>query len=107
MAAIELFEIESELVRSALRETIKTLAKWENDQVEITSISKIVSNNVSGIVFRVSFASKSETTSSTSSLILKAAPQNSARRTLMLSREMALREIFIHNEVLQSITFSK
>lgn len=107
MSTTEFTEIATELVESVLHETIKALAKFDDDQNKITSISKIISNNVCGIVFRVCYETNCETSDSTSSLILKLSPRNVTRRTLMLSREIFLREIFIHDEVLyKSITFN-
>lgn len=99
MSNIELSEIPSELVRTALHETIKNLTNSVNDQIKIRSISEIVAYNASGNIYRISFTTKDESNDSTSSLILKVTPQNLARRILLYTRPCFLREIFIHDEV--------
>lgn len=103
MSNIELSEIPSELVRSALHETIQSLTNSANDRIEITSISEIVAYNASAIIYRVSFTTKDESSSPTSSLILKVSPQNLTRRALLYSRPCFLRDIFIHDEVCKQI----
>lgn len=79
MSNVELSEIPSELVRLALHETIKNLTKSSNDQIKIESISKTKSNNLSGIVYRVTFTTKSQINGPSSSLILKVSPQKLTR----------------------------
>lgn len=100
MSNIELSDISSELVRSALRETIETLTNSTNDRVKI--VSKIITDNGAAIVCRISFTTTHEDNNSTSSssLILKVTPQNSTRRMLMSTRASFLREIFMYVEVL-------
>lgn len=101
MSNIELFEISSELVQSALRETIKTLTKSTIDQIKITTISSINSDNPSCNIYRISFSTngESKTSTSSSSLILKVTAQNLTRRFLSHARPCFLREIFIYDEV--------
>lgn len=99
MPNVELYAIPSELVRSAVHETIQTLTNSKDDQIKITSISEIVAYNASGNVYRVSFTTNGDANSSPSSLILKVSPQNMARRSLLYTRPCFLREMFIHDEV--------
>ena len=107
MSNIDLSEISSELVRSALLETIKTMTKSMDHQIEIISISKIVSSYANGILYRVSFTTKVETNSLTSSLVLKVSPQNSTSRAILFSRLIYLREIFIYDEVCDRILYQE
>lgn len=101
MSNSELSEIASELVQTTLRDAIKTLAKTSsNDRIEITSVSPIKGDNPSCNIYRIAFTINDESNTSTSSLIIKVAPQNLVRRTLTYSRPCFLREIFMHDEVL-------
>ena len=105
MSHTELSEISSELVRSALDETIKTLTKSSNDGLAITS--EIILNNATTIVYRIHFTPTNDTNDSPSSLILKVAPQNLARRALTFAGPRFLREIFLYDEVCKSYFFTR
>lgn len=97
MSNIELSDISGELVRSALHETIRTLTNSTSDRVKI--VSKVITDNGSAIVCRVSFTTAHESKGSPASLILKVSSRNVARRMLMFTRQCFLREIFMYDEV--------
>lgn len=100
MSSIEFSEISNELIRSEVHEAIKTLTKSADDQIKITSVSKINSDNPSCNIYRISFTTNAEANAPTSSsLILKMAPENLTRRFLSYTRPCLLREIFSYDEV--------
>lgn len=97
MVQLDLSEIPSDVIRSALYETIENKVKSKNYQINMSSASKVGETNFIGIVYRVSF--KKEGDENDNKLILKVAPQNSARRIQFHSRPLFLREIRMYNEV--------
>lgn len=97
MIQLDLSEIPSDVIRSALFETIENKVKSKNYQINMSSASKVGETNFIGIVYRISF--KKEGDEKYEKLILKVAPQNSARRIQFHSRPLFLREIRMYNEV--------
>lgn len=97
--------IPSELIRSALCETIVNILKSKKYRINISSASEAGENNFVGVVYRVAFNKKDEANGNgTSKLILKIAPQNSARRSQFMCRMCFLREIYMYNEVIEWFT---
>lgn len=102
----ELLNISSEIVRSVLTKAIGNQTQTEKVNVTIKSASKSGTNNFVGIVYRLFLGSdddvdKKDENGNTSpfSLILKIAPQNSARRNQFSTRKCFLREMYMYNEV--------
>lgn len=93
----DLSEIPSEIVRTALCETIEAKLKSKNYQITISSASQAGESNFIGIVYRVSFGKDGE--NKYEKLILKIAPQNVDRREQFNSRLLFLQEINAYNEV--------
>lgn len=97
MVELDLSEIPGDVIRKALCETIEKKLKSKKYKLNITSASKAGENNFVGVVYRVAFNKEDENV--VSKLILKVAPQNSARRSQFMSRSCFLREINMYNEV--------
>lgn len=100
MVASNLSELPTEVIRSALCETVKNYLKSENYNINVGSASQAGENNFIGIVYRVSFNKEDEASTKSSKLILKVAPQNAARRAQFFSRALFLREIYLYDEVI-------
>lgn len=99
---LDLSDIPSVLVRSALLETLEEHQKSKNYQVHLSSATKVGDHNFTGIIYRVSFnredgAQNGEKTAS--SLILKIAPDNLARRNQFSARSAFVREIYTFDKV--------
>ena len=97
MVQLDLSEIPSDVIRSALYETIENKVKSKNYQINMTSASKVGETNFIANVYRVSF--KKDDDKEYDKLILKVAPSNPARRIQFCSRAYFLREIRMYNEV--------
>lgn len=97
MVQLDSSEISSEVIRSALHETIERKLKSKDYQINVSLASKVGETNFIGIVHRVSF--KKEDDEHTDKLIVKVAPQNAARRIQFHSRPLFLREMRMYNEV--------
>lgn len=99
-------DIQSELVRPAICQTIENDMKLKNYKVRMESASQSGTNNFVGIIYRVHYEKPEEkevnSVSSSRSLILKVAPENQSRRAQFCSRSCFLREIFIYDEVIAS-----
>ncbi|XP_055302585.1 uncharacterized protein LOC129568559 [Sitodiplosis mosellana] len=96
-------EISSELVRSALFEIIEEQLKSKKYQVTVGAATKADDLNFTGIVYRVLFNKEDEAEtgkSTASSIILKIAPQNLARRNQFNVRPAFLREIYTYDKIL-------
>lgn len=93
----------SEVIRSALFDTIANQSKSKNVKIDVCSASTVGADNFTGIVYRVSFRKAEEVENehmeSSSNLILKVAPQNLARRSQFSVRPAFLREIFTYDKV--------
>lgn len=103
MLETDLSELPSDIIRTTLLEIVENQLNSKNYKINVSSASKAGENNFIGVVYRVSFNKDDETdndNNSISKLILKVAPQNSARRTQFLSRIFFLREIYLYNEVI-------
>lgn len=90
--------ISSDVIRSALLETITQHLNTKHFNIELASASKNGDNFI-GIVNRITFHKVGEEKTSRSTLILKIAPTNPARRQRFFSRPCFAREIFMYNEV--------
>lgn len=99
MAEMNLSELPSDLIRTAICETIENKLKTKNYTVSINSASKAGENNFIGVLYRVSFSKVDGTDNEKYNLILKVAPQHSVRRTEFGSRLCFLREIYMYDEV--------
>lgn len=100
-------EVPSEMIHSVLLETIENQLKSKPIHVELSSATKAGDHNFTGIIFRVSFKTEKETEDEHkigSSLILKTAPQNIARRTQFSCRSAFTREIFTYDQVIAVIS---
>lgn len=100
MTESNLSELPSDVIRSALCETVENHLKSKKYKIHVGSASQAGENNFIGIVYRVSFSKQDEPTSKPSKLILKVAPQNAARRAQFQSRSLFLREIYMYDEVI-------
>lgn len=102
MTNSELLEIESGIIRDALRETVENQLKSKNCKINVSSASQAGANNFIGIVYRVSFCrdDEDENGAKTSKLILKVAPQSAARRAKFSARTPFLQEIYMYNKVI-------
>lgn len=101
---LESSEISSELIHSALIKIIKNELHSDTFKLTVESASQAGDNNFIGIVYRVHFEEENEDTIDsekrpTSSVILKVAPQNLARRNQFRSRSCFLREINLYDKV--------
>lgn len=97
-------EIPSELVRSALFELIERHLKSKKYQIVLSAATKADDLNFTGIIYRVWFNKEEEATaenSIASSIILKVAPQNLARRTQFTIRPAFMREIYVYDNVMK------
>lgn len=95
-------EIPSELVRLALFELIEKQLQSKNYQMALGAATKAGDLNFTGIVYRVWFNKMDEIPngkSMASSIILKIAPQNKARRTQFNIRPAFVREIYTYVKV--------
>lgn len=95
-------EIPSELVRSALFETIESQLKMSKYQITLGAATKQGDLNFTGIVYRVWFSKEEDATneiSTASSIILKIAPQNLAHRIQFTIRPAFVREIYTYDKV--------
>lgn len=88
--------IPSETVRSILRKIAEEKTNSKNCQISVNSGTKAGEHNWVGVIYRVSFSGKD---GSDSSLILKIAPENTARREQFMVRPAFLREIFTYDKV--------
>ena len=89
MAESEVCEIPSELIRSALQETVEKKLNSKKCKIELSSASKAGSSNFIGIVYRASFYKEDENGSEKNpihKMIVKTAPQHAVRRELFISR---------------------
>lgn len=104
MVEFGLSEISSEVIRSALFDSIENQLKSNKFEIDVSSASKIGEDNFTGIVYRVSFRKRVESENDqvefTSKLILKVAPQNLARRSQFTARPAFLREIYTYDKVI-------
>lgn len=98
MTELNLSELPSEVIRTALQDTVENYLKTKKYKINVNSASQAGENNFIGIVYRVLFSKEDE--SKSSKLILKVAPQNAARREQFKSRDLFLREIYLYNEVI-------
>lgn len=93
--------ISSKLIRSTLKKTIENEIGSENFKINVKSASQAGVTNFIGIVYRVFFEKEVEIDNNqiASSLILKVAPQNAARRAQFYSNPCFLKEIYLYDEV--------
>lgn len=98
MSEFDLSIISSELIRSNLCKTIENLIKSKDYSIKVESASTAGVNNFIGIVYRIRL-NKIGDEDKLNSLILKTAPQNTARREQFHSRCCFLREIYMYDEV--------
>lgn len=91
----------SEIVRSAVIETINEQFKSKHYQIDVSSATKKGDYNFTGIIYRISIKHESENGDPKvpSSLILKSAPQNDARRVTFSARAAFTREIYTYDKV--------
>lgn len=97
-------EIPSELVRSALFRIIEEQVKSKKFEITVGAGTKPDDLNFTGIVYRVCFSKADGTTTdnpTASSIILKVAPQNLARRNQFTVRPAFLREIYTYDKVME------
>lgn len=98
----DLAKIPSELVRSAVCETIETQLNTKNYQVSVSSATKATDYNFTGVIYRVTFSTENKAKKgkpTPSSIILKVAPQHLARRNQFNARPCFVREIYVYDEV--------
>lgn len=93
----------SELVRSAVIETIEKQLKLKSYRIDVSSATKKGDYNFTGIIYRVTikhdYDCGNEESTTPSSLILKVAPQNESRRIQFSVRAAFTREIYMYEEV--------
>lgn len=98
MIELDLSEIPADIIRKALCETIENQLNTNKYKFSISSASKSGENNFIGVIYRVAF-SKDDGNDENSTIILKIAPQNLARRSQFMCRMCFLREIHMYNKV--------
>lgn len=89
----------TEVVRSALFETIEEQLKSKQYQIDVSSATKKGDYNFTGIIYRISIERKDGKPTAPSSLILKCAPQNEARRVTFNAQAAFAREIYTYDKV--------
>lgn len=104
MSQSQLLELPTDLIRSALRETLEKKLKSTDYQIDVSSVSEVGENNFMGEIYRASFNKKSGDESKsckdqTHKLFIKTAPQDVLFRDRCFSRPSFLREIYIYDEV--------
>lgn len=97
MSTFDLFDIPSDAVKSVVIETIENILKTKNFNINLNPASKRGDNYI-GIVHQVKYTANNDE-SQTSSLILKSAPTNRARREYFFVRPYFLREIYTYTKV--------
>lgn len=97
MSEFDLSTIPSDAVKSVLIETIENILKTKNFKIKLNPASKRGDNYI-GIVHQVKYVEKNDK-SQKSSIILKIAPTNLARREHFFVRPYFLREIYIYDTV--------
>lgn len=109
MSDSDLTSLETEEIRSALRETVENYLNTKKYKITVSSASQAGENNFVGIVSRVSFCKLDDDPKKPkqSKLILKFAPQNQHRREQFRSRSLFLREIFMYEKVMYSVQIGK
>lgn len=102
MDNLGLSEIPSELVRSAVIDTIENQLQFKNYRINVSSASKAGENNFIGIIHRVSITEMIEDKAkkpANKNLIVKSAPQNLLRRSQFVARPAFEREIYMYEKV--------
>lgn len=89
----------TEVVRSALIETIDEQLKSKHYQIDVSSATKKGDYNFTGIIYRISIKREDRKPAVPSSLILKCAPQNEARRVTFSAQVAFAREIYTYEKV--------
>lgn len=97
MSEFDLSAIPSDAVKSVLIETIESILKMKNFKLKLNPASKRGDNYI-GIVHQVQYVEKNDE-GQRSSMILKIAPTNLARREHFFVRPYFLREIYIYDTV--------
>lgn len=99
---LDLAEIPSEVVRSMLLDVIEEQLKTKHFQIKLNSATKEGDHNFTGIIYRISSErddKEGNGITTTSTIILKIAPQNLARRTQFNCRPAFSREIYTYDKV--------
>lgn len=102
MAETEACEITSEVILSALHETVEKKLNSKKFKIDISSASQAGAANFIGIVYRAKFYKEDENQNEkhpVQKMIVKVAPTNTVRRELFLSRTAFLREIHMYDNV--------
>lgn len=89
----------SELVRSAVVQTIDDQLKTKHYRIDVSSATKKGDYNFTGIIYRVSFGRDCDCENDESSVILKVAPIQCARRIQFHARAAFTREIYTYDKV--------
>lgn len=93
----------SEIVRSAVFETIDEQLNTKHYQIDVSSATKKGDFNFTGIIYRATFKREHECengeSTEPSSVILKVAPQNESRRIQFSVRELFKNEIYTYDKV--------
>lgn len=105
-----MFKLPTDLMHSALRETVEEQLETKEYNINVSSASEEGGNNFIGVVYRASFSKRNgdEVTSENDQIhnvVIKTAPQNIKRREICLARPYFLREIYIYDKVTQTILF--
>lgn len=106
MAELTLSDIPSELVRTALLETIESQLKSKDYKLHVSSASKAGENNFIGVIYRVSYK-RTNDDENERRLILKVAPQNLLRRSMFVVRPAFEREVYSYEKVTFLINSNK
>lgn len=89
----------SELVRTALVETVDERLKTNDYHIKVNSAIKKGDYNFTGIIYRVSFKCVQDSEDDECSMILKVAPNNESRRIQFHARAAFTREIYTYDVV--------
>lgn len=98
----DLSELTSQVIRSALCETVEQKLKTKNYRIKISSASKSGTNNFMGTVYRASYRKKDDIDNEQNpehKMIIKVAPQQSTRREQFTARLTFLQEIYMYGTV--------
>lgn len=103
MAQLELLKLPSDLIRSALLETVAERLESKEFSINVSSTAESGENNFMGVVYRASFNKRNRYGESGKDqihkVIIKAAPQNNVRRAKCFARPSFLREIHMYDKV--------
>lgn len=105
MVKSDLIELPTEVIRSALCETVENQLKSKNYKINVSSASQNGESNFMGVLHRISFSKKgADEDEKGKSLVLKVAPQDMMLRDKRFSRSSFMREIHMYDKVSHNLS---